>query len=159
MRKKEDSEKKIRNSIITTCANIALPLTLMLGAYVIIHGHLSPGGGFQGGVLISGAVAILFIAYGTGGVKKAFNISRIKRAEDIGALGFVFLGTLGLIYGYNFFRNVIYNHGEPGKLYSSGTVFWMNFAVGYKVLAGVGFLIIVMLSAISSDSKYEDEEE
>ena len=145
---------KVRNSIITSCANIVLPMALVLGAYVILHGHLSPGGGFQGGVLIAGAVAILYVAYGGEKVSKIFHMNRLKISEDIGAIGFVFLGTLGLIYGTSFFRNVI-NHGQVGKLYSSGTIFWMNFAVGYKVLAGIGFLILVMLRTLNSDEEQE----
>lgn len=148
---------KVRNSIVTSCANVALPITLVLGAYVILHGHLSPGGGFQGGVLVAGAIAILYIAYGVDGVKKSFNAERIKISEDIGALGFVFLATLGVIYGYSFFQNVIYKQGAVGQLYSSGTIFWMNFAVGYKVLAGVGFLIIVMLSSLKDDTDEDNE--
>lgn len=151
------NNRKHRDSIVTSCANVALPITLVLGAYVILHGHLSPGGGFQGGVLVAGAVAILYIAYGAQGVKKSLNSEKIKVSEDIGALGFVFLATLGVIYGYSFFQNVIHKHGAVGQLYSSGTIFWMNFAVGYKVLAGIGFLIIVMLSALKDDSEEENE--
>lgn len=153
------SDRKVKDSIVTSCANIALPITLMLGLYVILHGHLSPGGGFQGGVLVAGSIAILYIAYGTDGIKKSLNIERIKRSEDVGALGFVFLATLGVIYGYSFFQNVIHKQGSLGQLYSSGTVFWMNFAVGYKVLAGIGFLIIVMLSCLHDDDDSKDSQE
>lgn len=142
-----------RDSIITSTANIVLPTSLTLGAYVILHGHLSPGGGFQGGVLIAGAVAIVFLAYGMGRVYKAFNAERIKVYESVGALGFLLLGTLGVIYGYNFFKNVIYNQGKPGMLYSSGTIFWMNFAVGYKVLAGIGFLLITMIGTLNAEKE------
>lgn len=145
-------EYKRKEVIIPSCANIVLPIALVLGAYIILHGHLSPGGGFQGGVLIAGAVAILYVAYGGHKTKGMFNTKRLKISEDLGAIGFVFLGTLGIIYGTSFFGNVI-NKGAVGKLYSSGTIFWMNFAVGYKVLAGIGFLIIVMLNSLDSDKE------
>ena len=65
------------------------------------------------------------------------------------------LGFLGIIYGVSFFRNVFHDVGILGKLYSSGTIFWMNFAVGFKVLAGVGFLLIIMVKAMNSDEKEE----
>ncbi len=143
---------KRREVIVPSCANIVLPIALVLGAYIILHGHLSPGGGFQGGVLIAGSIAIVYVAYGGKKVSETFNPKRLKISENIGALGFVFLASLGIIYGTSFFRNVIYR-GNAGKLYSSGTIFWMNFAVGYKVLAGIGFLIIVMLSSLSSDKE------
>lgn len=144
---------KHRDSIITSCANIVLPIALILGAYIIIHGHLSPGGGFQGGVLIAGAVAILYVAYGDKKVEETFSIHRFKIAEEIGALAFVFLATLGVIYGTSFFRNVIATSGVPGNLYSSGTIMFMNFAVGYKVLAGIGLLIMVMVNAMKSEQE------
>lgn len=146
-------EIKRRDSIVTSCANLVLPICLVLGFYVILHGHLSPGGGFQGGVLIAGAVAILFLAYGGNILGKVFNSNRLKLSENIGALGFVLVATLGLVYGGTFFNNYIAQSGEPGQLYSSGTIFWMNFAVGYKVLAGVGFLILVMVSALNSEEE------
>ena len=56
--------KKRRDSILISCTNLVLPILLTLGLYIIIHGHLSPGGGFQGGVLIAGAIAIIYIGYG-----------------------------------------------------------------------------------------------
>jgi multicomponent Na+:H+ antiporter subunit B len=146
-----------RDSIVTSCASLVLPICLVLGAYVILHGHLSPGGGFQGGVLIAGAVAILYVAYGADHIAKTFNSTRLKMSENIGALGFVLVASLGLIYGANFFGNFISrnNPSELGKLYSSGTIFWMNFAVGYKVLAGIGFLILVMSSVLRNDEEEE----
>jgi multisubunit Na+/H+ antiporter MnhB subunit len=146
---------KHRNSIIISCANLVLPIALVLGAYVIIHGHISPGGGFQGGVVIASAVTIVYVAYGGKVIGQTFNEKVFKISENIGALGFVLLASLGLIYGANFFMNIDALKGKLGALYSSGTIFWMNFAVGYKVLAGIGFLILVMVSTLSSEEEEE----
>jgi len=152
---KKSKNIKVNDVIITSCANVVLPIAIILGAYVIMHGHLSPGGGFQGGVLIAGAVAILYVAYGSDGVRKLFNITRLKASESMGALGFIFIASLGLIYGvggYRFFANTI-SKGTPGTLFSSGTIFWMNFAVGYKVLTGIGALILIMVSSLNSNKE------
>jgi multicomponent Na+:H+ antiporter subunit B len=146
-------EIKRRDVVITSCANLVLPICLVIGAYVILHGHLSPGGGFQGGVLIAGALAVLYTAYGSTYINKNFNSKGFKLSENIGALGFVLVATLGVVYGGSFFGNFISSSGGLGKLYSSGTIFWMNFAVGYKVLAGIGLLILVMASALKSDEE------
>ena len=143
----------MKDEILEEVAKVIIPLIQVFGVYVIFHGHLSPGGGFQGGVLIAGAVAIVFLAYGMDRVSKVFNAERIKVYESVGALSFLLLGTLGVVYGYNFFKNVIYNQGKPGMLYSSGTIFWMNFAVGYKVLAGIGFLLITMIGTLNAEEK------
>lgn len=141
--------RKRKDVIIPSCANLVMPLTLILGFYVILHGHLSPGGGFQGGVLVAGAITIVYLSYGKDMISKVFHAKVLKLSENVGALGFVLIATLGIIYGVSFFSNVVYK-GSVGKLFSSGTIFLMNFAVGYKVLAGVGFLIIVMLSTLSN---------
>ncbi|MFD3157445.1 MnhB domain-containing protein [Haloimpatiens sp. FM7330] len=151
------NDLKSRDSIVKSCANIVLPLALTLGCYLILHGHLSPGGGFQGGVLIAGAVAILYSAYGIDTIRSTFNITRLKVSEDLGALGFIFLASLGIIYGTSFFGNIIHNTGEVGRVYSAGTIFWMNFAVGYKVLAGIGFLILIMANTLKSDDEKEEK--
>lgn len=152
-RKKSENTENYQDLIIESCSDIVLPICLMLGFYIILHGHLTPGGGFQGGVLIAGAVAVLYVAYGSRGVRKMFHLKGLKASESIGALGFIFIASLGVIYGlsgYKFFANSI-NKGTPGELYSSGTIFWMNFAVGYKVLAGIGALILVMVSTLKSN--------
>lgn len=151
-------KRKEKDIIIPSCVDIVLPITLVLGAYIILHGHLSPGGGFQGGVLLAGAISIMYLAYGKDKVLKIFHLSRLKISEDLGALAFVFIGSLGVIYGTSFFGNVIWK-GTAGRLFSSGTIFLMNFAVGYKVLAGVGVLILVMIGALREDDKGGQEDD
>ena len=142
--------KKRRNSILISCTNLVLPILLTLGLYIIIHGHLSPGGGFQGGVLIAGAIALIYIGYGFKGVKKGIASNTFKIAADLGALGFIILAFIGLIGSGVFFGNVL-EKGNPGDLFSSGSIFLMNFAVGFKVFAGISFLIIIMLANLNKE--------
>ena len=142
--------KKRRNSILISCTNLVLPILLTLGLYIIIHGHLSPGGGFQGGVLIAGAIALIYIGYGFKGVKKGIASNTFKIAEDLGVLGFIILAFIGLIGSGVFFGNVL-EKGNPGDLFSSGSIFLMNFAVGFKVFAGISFLIIIMLANLNKE--------
>ena len=99
-----------------------------------------------------GAIAIFFIAYGRDKVLKTFHLNRLKTSEDLGALAFVLVATLGVIYGAAFFGNVIWK-GTLGKLFSSGTIFLMNFAVGYKVLAGIGVLLLIMIGTLRDDEE------
>lgn len=150
--------RKRKDIIIPTGSDIVLPISLVLGSYIILHGHLSPGGGFQGGVLLAGAIAIFFLAYGKDRVLKTFHLNSLKISEDLGALGFVFIATLGVIYGSAFFGNVVWK-GTVGRLFSSGTIFLMNFAVGYKVLAGIGVLILVMIGTLKDSDKGGQEDD
>ena len=104
--------KKRRDSILISCTNLVLPILLTLGLYIIIHGHLSPGGGFQGGVLIAGAVALIYIGYGFKKVKNGIASNTFKIAEDLGALGFIILAFIGLIGSGVFFGNIL-EKGTP----------------------------------------------
>lgn len=146
---------KVKNIVVKCGADIFLPVGLMLGFYIIFHGHLSPGGGFQGGVLVASSVILVYLGYGFDGIKKVFNSELIRKNESIGAIMYTFFGALGLFYGYNFCKNVLYKTGNPGDLYSSGTIFWMSISVGYKVLTGVGFLMLLMVGLLKPES--EDE--
>ena len=145
--------KKRRDSILIACTNLVLPILITLGLYVILHGHLSPGGGFQGGVLIAGALAVIYIGYGKNSALSKSKQKIFKIVEDIGALGFIILAFVGLIATGVFFTN-IFDNGTAGELFSSGSIFLMNSAVGLKVFAGISFLILVMIALLKEK---EDE--
>lgn len=70
---------KTRNIIVKCAADLFMPLTAMLGIYVVMHGDSSPGGGFQGGVLVAGALLMLFLGYGTKRGRPARLLSRAPR--------------------------------------------------------------------------------
>lgn len=148
-------DNKEKDIIIKICSSITLPLALLLGIYIVLHGHLSPGGGFQGGVIIASTVLIFYIAYGREKTLNIFNKSKLSKVEEFGALTFIFVASLGIIYGVSFFTNVL-NKGNLGNVFSSGTIFFMNFAVGYKVLAGISVLILVMISCLKGGEKRDD---
>lgn len=149
---------KSKNVIVKTASDVFMPLGLMFGIYVILHGHLSPGGGFQGGVVVASAVVLVYLGYGQSGLKKVFNLETLKVSETIGAIMYSGFALIGIIFGATFCRNIFVDRGTagtPGDLYSSGTIFWMNFSVGFKVLTGVGFLILFMLGLMASSEEKE----
>lgn len=147
--------RKVKEVVVKSAADMFLPFSLVLGFYIILHGHLTPGGGFQGGVIVAAGVALIFITYGNKGLKKAFKPDLLKLSENIGSLMYTFFALLGIIMGFNFCRNAIFQQGNPGDLYSSGTIFWMNFSVGLKVMTGVSFLLITMLFFLDSNKENE----
>lgn len=151
---------KSKNIIVKTAADVFMPIGLMLGLYVILHGHISPGGGFQGGVIVASAVTLAYLGYGVNGINKIFKAGALKKSEAIGAIIYSFFAFLGILFGANFCRNIfmdIGGAGNPGDLFSSGTVFFMNSTVGFKVLTGVGFLILFMLNLLAGESEKENE--
>ena len=93
--------------IVKTITSFAFPFALIYGLYIIAHGHLTPGGGFQGGAVVASGCAMIVVAYGsiwTLGKIKEKNLSVL---ESIGAIGFIALAFFGLIFGGIFFNNYL----------------------------------------------------
>ena len=147
-----------RNLVVKTGADFFLPFAVIFGLYIILFGTVSPGGGFQGGVMVASAVLLLYLAYGYQTASKAISLNVLRVNESVGATCYVLLGFLGLVLGMRFCQNVIFK-GEVGDLLSGGTITFMSWSVGYKVLTGVGFLLLLMLGLLAPGSDADDEEE
>jgi multicomponent Na+:H+ antiporter subunit B len=137
--------------IVRSIGRFLVPLVLAFGAYVIMHGHLTPGGGFQGGAVAASAVALVVVAFGAERLRGRDKLLSIL--EDVGAVAFISLGFLGI--GVTFFRNVLAGTGglfgvpvppgpNPGVLETGGTLPLMNWAVGLKVFAGLGAVVLLL---------------
>jgi energy-converting hydrogenase B subunit I len=140
--------------IVRTITRLVYGLALVFGFYVIMHGHLTPGGGFQGGAVVASAFALLLVAFGAEGIKGRLNQHLLQTLEEIGALAFLALGFVGI--GTAFFYNLLANSGSlfggsvpfgpnAGVFNSAGTLPLMNWAVGLKVMTGIAAVVIVML--------------
>jgi multicomponent Na+:H+ antiporter subunit B len=119
------------------------PITV-LGAYVIAHGHLTPGGGFSGGIVVAGA---LLLAYAGGqGVRlrRVRSIVLLEGAEALGAAGFLALALAGLIAAGTLLKNFL-ALGTSGMLLSAGTIPIGNVAVGLEVAGAVALVFAEFL--------------
>ncbi|GAB6103104.1 Na(+)/H(+) antiporter subunit B [Thermococcus atlanticus] len=126
--------------IVKTTARATIPLIGIFGAYVVSHGHLTPGGGFQGGATIAGAGVLFLIAFGLSEARKRYDHHVYSALESLG--GLVFLGIAMLGFSVAFFYNMLWHsgpflNGKPGTLLSAGYLPIMNLAVGLKVFAGL----------------------
>ena len=128
--------------------NLVFPLTMVYMCYIILHGHLSPGGGFQGGVLMVGMVMLVAFGYGYKVTIETFSFHLLHEVEAFASIFYVALGLLGVAVGAQFAQNVLYQQGAIGDLYSSGTIFWMNVTVGVKVITGVGSIALLLLGLL-----------
>ncbi|MDN5312709.1 MAG: multicomponent Na+:H+ antiporter subunit [Thermoanaerobacteraceae bacterium] len=140
--------------VVQTAVGIILPLSFVLGLYIILHGHLSPGGGFQGGVVLASGAALIFLGYGKKDVFRKFRKSTMSMFESLGALMFLAVASISILKGQPFFANVL-DKKIPGELYSSGTIFWMDIAVGWKVFAGIAVVILLFVGLNGIDEKKE----
>jgi multicomponent Na+:H+ antiporter subunit B len=121
-----------------------LPVTLIIGLDVITHGHLTPGGGFQGGVILGTGIHLLYVAGTYRILEKARPVRPFEWTEAIGAGAFACLGISGVLVGAAFLTNVI-SQGTFGNLFSAGTVPVLNGVVGIEVASGVVVLIAKFL--------------
>jgi multicomponent Na+:H+ antiporter subunit B len=112
---------------------------IVLGAYTVTHGHLAPGGGFQGGLPLAAAAFLAFLAGQYVAMKTVAPHALVEAGEAIGAAGFALVGVGGLVFAGVFFENFI-DRGSPGKLLSAGTIPLSNIAVGLEV-AGAFLLL------------------
>ena len=150
------NEKPVVKNVIARCGcDRILPCVVVYILYIILHGHLSPGGGFQGGVLMVALVALVYLGHGYERTVETFSYHLLHTVEGCASIFYVALGLLGVAVGAHFAENVLYTHGAIGDLYSSGTIFWMNATVGLKVLTGVGSIALLMLALVNQRSENE----
>ncbi|MBP3655583.1 MAG: hypothetical protein J6K32_02690 [Clostridia bacterium] len=148
--------KKALGIIVRYGANLFLPLACTFGGYVVLHGDSSPGGGFQGGVLIAAAVLLVFLGYGSQKLSTTFKESFLHSSETVAEIMYIAIGLIGVIVGLDFAVNMAID------VFNIETAVLMNHAVGYHVMAGVGCLLIMMLGMLSSTegvAEYHEEEE
>jgi multicomponent Na+:H+ antiporter subunit B len=123
---------------------LLLPVAVLLGLDVIAHGQLTPGGGFQGGVVVATGVHLLYVAGSYRALRRLRPLDWYTYTESIGVGAFVGLGCLGLDTGTAFLANVL-PEGEFGALFSGGTVGILSTAVGLEVAAAVVVLLAQFL--------------
>ncbi len=148
---------KVKNLIPRCGADSLLPLMLVYMFYIIFHGHLSPGGGFQGGVLMVAVVTILYLGYDYATTARALSAGFLHGAEGFASVVYVALAMMGVAVGAQFCQNILFQQGEIGELYSSGTIFWMNVTVGVKVLTGVGSIALLMTGLVAQRAEQNEK--
>ncbi|MDD5846917.1 MAG: MnhB domain-containing protein [Lachnospiraceae bacterium] len=154
--KKNAKTYKQKPVIMQGCANVLLPLSLVYGWYIVLHGAMSPGGGFQGGVISAGIVLLVYLAFGLEGLRKSFHPGFLHSSETVAEIFYICVGLAGIFAGMNFCFNFVFiNNGT----FREESAMLMNDAVGYHVCAGICCLLIMMLEALDIDMGAPDEEE
>lgn len=117
---------------------------VLFGGYVVTHGHLTPGGGFQGGVVLATAALLVYLSGEYVTLRRVSPEVLGDLAESTGAAGYVAVGLLGVAAGATFLANVL-PLGQPGALLSAGTIPVLNLAVGLEVAGGFVLLLYEFL--------------
>ena len=106
------------------------------GLYIVTHGQLTPGGGFQGGVILATAPLLVYLAGDLKTFKRIANHEFVQIAEALGLGGFLLVGLPGLALGGSYLRNVL-PLGSTGNLFSGGLIPVINVCTGAAVAAGL----------------------
>jgi len=151
------------SKVVRSVARLATPAVLTFGLYVIMHGHVTSGGGFQGGAVFASAAALLLVAFGSERVKEHMKIPALTGIAVSGAVIFIGLGFAGLAttFFYNLFvGSPVFGHVPPfgpahEDIWTAGVIPLMNIGVALNVVAGLTAIMVVM--AIASENKRDGE--
>ncbi len=139
--------------IVKTVTRLSVWLIILYGFYIILHGHLTPGGGFGGGVIIALAFLNVLLAYGHKFTGNWLKIPLMEKLESASPFLFVIVGLLGAVYAGSFLANFLVK-GSLFHLFSAGTIPLLNIIIGVKVAMSL-FLVVWVMAAF----KIEEEEE
>ncbi|MBN2540005.1 MAG: Na(+)/H(+) antiporter subunit B [Bacilli bacterium] len=123
------------NFMLRVGSNILFGIILVTSFYIILHGHLTPGGGFPGGAIIASAVLLLYLADD----RFRSNVKGFKVLEGVAGSIFVVIGLLGLVFATAFLENFL-PAGTVGNLISAGIIPVIYVLIGLKVgseIAGI----------------------
>ena len=90
--------------IVKTISSWVKVLIFLFGIYIILFGHLTPGGGFAGGVILASSYVLVMLAFGREFVEKNLSLPVASKLDCVGALLFILIAILGLVFGGVFFR-------------------------------------------------------
>lgn len=142
LNKEKPQEDSPPSEILETGAMVLVPLIFVFGIYIFVNGHLTPGGGFQGGVIIaSGVLLALF-----GGTIKNLNHSVISFLEGLAGVSYVAVGLLGLWLAGGFLDPRFLPMGEFGSMFSAGAIPVIYSLIGLKVGSEMSGVIDAMRS-------------
>lgn len=158
---------KKMSRIVSTVTTLIFGYIVIFGFYIIIYGHVTPGGGFQGGVVVASAFALLLVTYGHHKTEEFLNTNVLSFAESTGLVLFIVLAFLGL--GVSFFYNFLTNSGglfghvpvigvNQGDVYTGGLIPLMEIAVGFEVLSAIGLILLVISGGAAEKYKEKEKE-
>jgi multicomponent Na+:H+ antiporter subunit B len=143
------NEEKGMSLIVKTVTRWLKGFIFLFGAYIVVYGHLSPGGGFPGGVVFAATFILITLAFGREYALRKIGKILASELDSLGALLFLLIALLGIYYGGTFFLNFIEKNHPTGNfnLFSAGIIPLCQISIGMKVGASL-FMIFIILSVV-----------
>lgn len=146
--------------IVKTATKLVRTFILVFGLYLAFYGHLTPGGGFAGGVVCAGLFILLVLAFGREASGARLRETWLGKLDSVAILAFLMIGLLGVRYGGSFLANFI-QRAAPGRLYdlaSAGTIPLANLAIWLKVAASLALAFVALVAMGRRDGADPEEE-
>lgn len=142
LQEQTEKQKVGESLIIQTAVRLLVPFIQLFGLYVIVHGHYSPGGGFQGGVILGASFVLLALAF-----DQQFSMQYMTEKVNgilgnVGALIFAGTGVLCALFG-----GLFLDYSALDKLIPLGPIAWRSFGI-FVVEVGVGFTVMSIVVAL-----------
>jgi multicomponent Na+:H+ antiporter subunit B len=150
-----DRLRQRRSDAVRWLGPAMIGLTSLFGLYVVFHGQLTPGGGFQGGVILGTGSILAYLTTRYRAYRRLVPKPWVDIAGAVGAGAYVAIGLAAVACGGAFLQNVL-PLGQTGALVSSGTILLINLAVALEVTAGFTLLFIEFLEETRTPGPGED---
>ena len=144
----ESPKKEESNFILQKASKLLFPVIMLFGVYVMVYGHLSPGGGFQGGVIVASGVLLLLIS------DQHFEVPHavISALETFAGIAYVLIGLIGLLLLDRFLGNFLpHDVSQMGMLISGGIIPLVYIIVGIKVGSEMSLIVQNLLKRSDND--------
>ncbi len=137
----------MKDFILKRISAIILPFICIYGFYVILHGHISPGGSFAGGIIVGLSFIAFSTVYGTEKGRSKLPEKVLIWIESYGTLWYGIMGMVGIVKGVPFLANKLagINLGEPGTLSSGGLISLIGIGVGIRVASTMVTLFFTLM--------------
>lgn len=139
------------STIVKKITPLISGLIFLYGIYIIVHGHLTPGGGFAGGAIIAGSFILLILAFGSNALNLKKEVAGSSSTESLAILVVVIIALMALLFGANVFFSNFLPRGTAGELVSAGVIPLYNIFIGIEV-AGAILTIFLALVIFKEES-------
>lgn len=129
----------MEDQIVRVTSRLVVPFIQVYGIYVILFGHLSPGGGFSGGAIFGASLVLIALSFNLEVGVKQISEDTSSLLESGGGLGFVLTGLIAVFLGTNYLSNRAagFPMGQAGELFSAGAILIITIFLGIKVASTI----------------------
>jgi multicomponent Na+:H+ antiporter subunit B len=131
--------------IVKKTTQLISGMVFLYGVYVVLHGHLTPGGGFAGGVILAGSFILLILAYGSDFMHLTREESGTTITENLAILIALLIALAGMLIGTKVFFSNWLPEGKAGDLVSAGVIPLYNIFIGAEVAASILTIFLALI--------------